>query len=58
MAHLDDILNFANNSEVATIVTIRTTYVNDAFTKLCGFHEDDVIGKKPGDFLRGENGHG
>ena len=58
MADLDEILSFAKDSDVATIVTdgmVRATYANSAFTKLSGYPEEDVLGKKPGDLLRGEN---
>ena len=58
MARIDEILAYAKESDIATIVTdggIRTTYANAAFTKLSGYPEKDLVGKKPGDLLRGRN---
>lgn len=56
MANIDEIIAYADGSDIATLVTdgaIRTTYVNRAFTKLCGYSEEELLGKKPGDILRG-----
>jgi len=32
----------------------RITWANRAFTGLCGYRKQEVLGKKPGDFLQGE----
>ncbi|MCA1764471.1 MAG: PAS domain S-box protein, partial [Flavobacteriales bacterium] len=44
-----------NNGVIITDVKGRITFVNNAFERLTGYNEKDVLGKKPGDFLQGEN---
>ncbi|MFZ6052489.1 CheR family methyltransferase [Halocola ammonii] len=42
------------NSLVLTDADEKITFVNNAFEKLTGFEMYEVLGKKPGDFLQGE----
>ncbi|WP_296618281.1 CheR family methyltransferase [Marivirga sp.] len=42
------------NSVIITDLDGRINYVNDSFLKLTGYSEAYVMGKKPGEFLQGE----
>ena len=46
----------ANETDNSIVITNRDgfiQYVNQGFTKLTGYSLDEVVGKKPGDFLQG-----
>ncbi|KXI21252.1 PAS domain-containing hybrid sensor histidine kinase/response regulator [Photobacterium sanguinicancri] len=48
----------AEHAQDAIVMTDKegyTTWVNNSFLSLSGYSFDDVIGKKPGDILQGEN---
>ncbi len=48
----------ADNTENAIIITAPSgeiEYVNKGFTKITGYSESEVIGKKPGSFLQGKD---
>lgn len=45
----------SDNSVVITDANEKIEYVNDGFTRLSGYSLDEVIGKKPGDFLQGKS---
>jgi PAS domain S-box-containing protein len=48
----------ANNTDNSVIITDAngiTEYVNDGFTKMTGFQASEIIGKKPGKLLQGED---
>lgn len=44
-----------NNGVIITDVKGRITFVNNAFERMTGYTEKEVIGQKPGDLLQGEN---
>ncbi|MDO6498846.1 PAS domain-containing hybrid sensor histidine kinase/response regulator [Photobacterium sanguinicancri] len=48
----------AEHAQDAIVMTDKegyTTWVNNSFLSLSGYSFDDIIGKKPGDILQGEN---
>ncbi|BDX08380.1 PAS domain S-box protein [Planctobacterium marinum] len=47
------VANETDNSVVITDHEGKTEYVNRGFTKLTGFTDDDILGKKPGEVLQG-----
>lgn len=47
------VANETDNSVVITDSEGKTEYVNRGFTKLTGFTDDDILGKKPGEILQG-----
>lgn len=47
------VANETDNSVVITDKNGLTEYVNRGFTKLTGFTDDDILGKKPGEVLQG-----
>lgn len=50
---LSQIVKMTNHSVTITDAGGRIEWVNDGFTKLTGYAPEEVIGKKPGDFLIG-----
>ena len=44
-----------SESVVVTDTGGRITWVNQAFTRLCGYTKPEVLGKRPGSFLQGED---
>ncbi len=49
------VANETDNSVIITNPEGLITYVNPGFTRLTGFQEREVMGKKPGDVLQGKN---
>ncbi len=47
------VANETDNSVIITDVEQKIEYVNPGFTKMTGYSADEVIGKRPGDFLQG-----
>lgn len=45
----------ANDSVILSDAEGRITWVNGAFTQITGYSFEDVIGRRPGDFLNGPN---
>jgi PAS domain S-box-containing protein len=48
----------ANNTDNSVIITDANgiaEYVNDGFVKMTGYSESEIIGKKPGELLQGED---
>ncbi len=48
----------ADNTDNSVIITDAggiTEYVNEGFTKMTGYSADEIIGRKPGDLLQGED---
>lgn len=43
------------NSVIITDIAGKTEWINDAFIKLTGYELTEIINKKPGDFLQGED---
>jgi len=43
-----------SESVVVTDLEGRITWANSAFTGLCGYGKNEVLGKRPGDFLQGK----
>lgn len=50
---LAEVAELANDGVVITDANGLITWVNPAFERLTGFHLQDVLGRKPGDFLQG-----
>lgn len=50
---LSQIVKMTNHSVTITDAAGRIEWVNDGFTKLTGYSLEEIIGKKPGDFLIG-----
>ncbi|OUC11814.1 MAG: hypothetical protein B0A82_25770, partial [Alkalinema sp. CACIAM 70d] len=53
----NELLGLALRSSDPVIITDRTgitEWVNDGFTRLTGYRPEEIIGKKPGDILQGE----
>ncbi|WP_375056636.1 PAS domain S-box protein [Zobellella sp. DQSA1] len=48
------VANRTNNSVIITDAEGRIEYVNPGFCSLTGYSQDEVKGRKPGDFLQGE----
>ncbi len=51
---LSMIFQQTSNSIIITNKDGEITFVNDAFEKITGYKEEDILGKKPADFLQGE----
>lgn len=43
------------NAVIITGLDEKITWVNSAFTKITGYSQEEVIGRKPGSFLQGED---
>lgn len=54
-ALLSLVANQTDNSVIIANANREIEYVNPGFTKLTGYTMDEVIGRKPGDFLQGEH---
>ncbi|MAC46247.1 MAG: hypothetical protein CMI12_05250, partial [Oceanospirillum sp.] len=54
-AVLSLVANQTDNSVVITNNRREIEYVNQGFTRLTGYTPQEVVGKKPGDFLQGEH---
>jgi two-component system, chemotaxis family, CheB/CheR fusion protein len=54
MRKLAMIVEQTGNAIIITDKTGKITFVNDAFEKMTGYTEEEVLGKKPGQFLQGE----
>ncbi len=52
---LSTIARSTNNIVIITDLEGKTTFVNKAFEKLTGYTEAEVLGKKPGEVLQGED---
>lgn len=53
-ALLSLVANQTDNSVIIANANREIEYVNPGFTKLTGYTMDEVIGRKPGDFLQGD----
>ncbi len=54
-ALLSLVANQTDNSVIIANANREIEYVNPGFTKLTGYSLEEVIGRKPGDFLQGEH---
>jgi len=52
---LSSVASQTKTSVIITDIEGRIDYVNESFLKLTGFDEDFVMGKRPGEFLQGED---
>lgn len=53
MKRLSHIARETNNAVVITNATGEIQWINEAFTRITEYELEDVMGKKPGDFLQG-----
>ncbi|NTS75285.1 PAS domain S-box protein [Catenovulum sp. SM1970] len=51
-AMLAKVVESTNNAVVITDADEKIQWVNQSFTRISGYHEDEVLGKRPKDFLQ------
>jgi PAS domain S-box-containing protein len=47
------IVSRTDNAVILTDAVGRVEWINDGFTRLTGYHLDEIVGRKPGDLLQG-----
>lgn len=52
-ARLARVVKYMRDAVVFTDIEAKIVWVNNAFEKLTGYNEREVLGRKPGDFLQG-----